>query len=108
MSPGLITRDEHTRPYLLRLTQLDRLIYAPARLGLLGVLASHKLGSMSYLELLEITGLSNSNLSKQLAKLEGSGIVEIQKRFVGKKPETLVLLTRFGRERLTSHLKGMF
>jgi DNA-binding MarR family transcriptional regulator len=47
--------------------------------------------------------LTNGNLSSHLTKLEGAGLVTINKSFVGKKPHTSVALTDVGRERIRGH-----
>jgi DNA-binding MarR family transcriptional regulator len=49
------------------------------------------------------TGLTNGNLSSHLTKLEHAGLVEIEKRFIRKKPNTSVALTPVGRERIARH-----
>ena len=49
------------------------------------------------------TGLTKGNLSSHLTKLEEAGLVEIQKRFVGKKPNTNLALTPVGKERIAHH-----
>jgi DNA-binding MarR family transcriptional regulator len=42
--------------------------------------------------------LTRGNLSSHLAKLEEAGYVAIQKRFLGRKPNTLCSLTPTGRK----------
>lgn len=107
MVSRLTATDERAQPYLLHLTQLDRLIHEPTRLGLLSVLARQKDGLISYTELFEITGLSKGNLSNHLSKLEDAGIVDMKREFVGKKPQTSAMLTQFGVHRLLDHLDEM-
>jgi DNA-binding transcriptional ArsR family regulator len=80
---------------------LDRLVHEPGRLAILTVLSS--IADADFVFLLRTTGLTKGNLSSHLTKLEEAGLVEIEKRFVGKKPNTAVALTRLGRERITRH-----
>ena len=48
--------------------------------------------------------LTNGNLSSHLTKLEaGGGLIELEKSFVGKKPNTRVALTAQGRRRVITH-----
>ena len=80
---------------------LDRLIHEPGRLAILTVLSSVQAADFVFLQ--RTTGLTKGNLSSHLAKLEEAGLVKIQKRFVGKKPNTNVALTPVGKERIADH-----
>jgi DNA-binding transcriptional ArsR family regulator len=80
---------------------LDRLIHEPGRLAILTVLSSAR--DADFLFLQRATGLTKGNLSSHLTKLEDAGLVVIEKRFVGKKPNTRVALTALGRERIARH-----
>ena len=72
---------------------LDRLIHEPGRLAILTVLSSA--ADADFLFLQSATGLTKGNLSSHLSKLE--------KRFVGRKPNTRLRLTPVGRERPARH-----
>ena len=80
---------------------LDRLIHEPGRLAILTVLTS--VADADFLFLQRTTGLTKGNLSSHLTKLEDAGLVEIEKRFVRKKPNTNVRLTKDGSERIAHH-----
>ena len=82
--------DDGPRPDL----DVDRLVHEPARLGVLTVLSSVR--SAEFLFLQSALGLSKGNLSSHLSKLEAGGLVEITKRFVGKKPQTTAAITPAG------------
>lgn len=83
------------------LSGLDRLIHEPARLAILTVLSP--VSSADFLFLERVTGLTKGNLSSHLTKLEEAGLVKIQKRFIGRKPNTSVSLTAAGRKATESH-----
>ena len=83
------------------LSGLDRLIHEPARLAILTVLSSAS--SADFLFLQRVTGLTKGNLSSHLTKLEDAGLVKIEKRFIGKKPNTSIGLTRSGRTAIERH-----
>ena len=68
---------------------------------ILTVLSSVK--DADFVFLLRATGLTKGNLSSHLTKLEEAGLVTIEKRFVRKKPNTNVALTRQGSERIAHH-----
>jgi len=80
---------------------LDRLIHEPARLSILTALASCK--SADYLFLQRLTGLTGGNLSSHIAKLEEGGLIRIEKRFVDKRPNTLLQITEVGRAAIEHH-----
>jgi DNA-binding transcriptional ArsR family regulator len=80
---------------------LDRLIHEPGRLAILTVLSAA--AEADFLFLQRATGLTKGNLSSHLARLEAAGLVTVQKRFVGRKPNTRLELTADGRERIARH-----
>jgi DNA-binding MarR family transcriptional regulator len=80
---------------------VDRLVHEPGRLAILTVLSS--VADADFVFLQRATGLTKGNLSSHLTKLEDAGLVEIEKRFVRKKPNTSVALTAEGRQRITRH-----
>jgi DNA-binding MarR family transcriptional regulator len=80
---------------------LDRLIHEPGRLAILTVLSSVRNADFVFLQ--RTTGLTKGNLSSHLSKLEEAGLVQIEKRFVHRKPNTNVTLTPAGRKRTARH-----
>lgn len=84
-----------------QINELDRLVHEPARLAILTVLSSCQEADFVFLQ--RATGLTNGNLSAHLSKLEDAGLIEITKRFLDKKPQTLVSLTAIGRSQITLH-----
>ena len=80
---------------------LDRLIHEPGRLAILTVLSSVKDADFVFVQ--RTTGLTKGNLSSHLTKLEQAGLIEIEKRFIHKKPNTNVALTSLGRRRIADH-----
>ncbi len=83
------------------LANLDKLIHEPARLSILTALSVCE--SADFLSLRRLTGLSDGNLSVQLSKLEEARLVDIQKQFVGKKPNTHVKITKKGSSAIERH-----
>lgn len=88
-----------------RLSGLDRLIHEPARLAVLTALSACR--KADFMFLLRLTGLTRGNLSTHLAKLDKAGLVRIEKRFVGRKPNTLVALTPRGRRAIEGHWRKL-
>jgi DNA-binding transcriptional ArsR family regulator len=74
---------------------IDRVIHEPARLIIMSYL--FVLDKVDFLFLKRHTKLSWGNLSSHVTKLENAGYVEIIKKFVERKPFTLIQLTKAGR-----------
>jgi len=87
------------------LAGLDRLIHEPARLAVMTALASCQ--SADYVFLQRLTGMTGGNLSSHIAKLEESGLIKLEKRFVEKRPNTLVQITEKGRLAIEAHWKQL-
>jgi len=83
------------------LAGLDKIVHEPARLALLTALSA--CSSADFLSLQRLTGLTKGNLSTHLSRLEEAGLIEIEKQFIGKKPNTLVRLTQEGRAAIDRH-----
>ena len=75
---------------------LNPLIHAPVRLAILSALIT--VDSVRFAFLKEVTRATDGNLSTHLSKLEKAGYVDINKEFVGKKPQTNCSITEKGRE----------
>ena len=74
---------------------IDRIIHEPARMLIVSLLSV--VTQADFLFLMSHTGLTAGNLSSHLTKLEGAGYVKVEKRFVGKKQNTRLSLTKEGR-----------
>jgi DNA-binding MarR family transcriptional regulator len=77
------------------ISELDRVIHEPARLLVMATL--YVVDSADYTFLKGQTGLTWGNLSSHLTKLEEAGYVEVEKKFKGRKPNTMLRLTAEGR-----------
>ncbi|APU14035.1 MULTISPECIES: transcriptional regulator [Actinoalloteichus] len=84
---------------------LDRLLHEPARLAIATALSACAAADFRYLQ--RLTGLSKGNLSAHLAKLEAAGVVEIDKRFLGKKAHTSARLTETGLDAVTEYWRRL-
>ena len=94
-----------SRPPFEDLAGLDRLIHEPARLAILTALAACR--SADFLFLQRLTGLSKGNLSSHLAKLEGAGLVQVEKGYAGKTPTTTLSLSKQGRAAIEQHWRRL-
>ena len=76
-------------------TELDDVIHGRLRLGVMAYLST--VSPAPFVELKAKVNATDGNLSTHLTKLEEAGYVKIEKKFEGKKPLTLVHLTKAGR-----------
>lgn len=76
--------------------EIDDVIHGRLRLGIMAYLSS--VSPATFGELKEKVGATDGNLSTHLRKLEEAGYVRIEKRFVGRRPQTRVHLSAKGRK----------
>lgn len=86
------------------LTDVDRVIHAPARLLIMTLLNG---AEADFVFFLRETGLSKGNLAAHLAKLEERGYVGVQKVGRGAGSRTTYRLTRTGRDALLRYRKQL-
>lgn len=85
--------------------RIDEVIHGRLRLGVMAYLSTAATADFNTLKArLQAT---DGNLSVHLRKLEDAGYVAIDKRFVGKKPQTTVTLTEDGRAAFICYLDAM-
>lgn len=83
------------------LPALDPVIHAPKRLGAMAVLNSSETTTFTFLK--DHLGVSDSDLSKQMAALEQAGYVAVRKTGRGRGASTSYRLTRDGRRAYAAH-----
>ena len=82
--------------------ELDPTLHERGRLAIVSVLAA--VDCLTFTDLRDALGMTDGNLSVHLQKLEDRGYVALDKRFVGRKPQTTCQLTRAGRRAFTRYL----
>ena len=87
------------------LPALDPVIHGQLRLAVLSLLLSA--GEADFTWLRKRAGATDGNLSVQMAKLEEAGYVSMEKRFVGRKPQTRYRMTPQGREALAKYVDAL-
>ena len=87
------------------MSSLDRLVHEPARLAILTALSACK--SCDYVFLQSLTAMTRGNLSGHLNKLEEGGLIELEKGFKGRVPQTMVRLTPKGRTTIARHWRRL-
>jgi DNA-binding transcriptional ArsR family regulator len=76
-------------------SRLNAVIHERARLGIMSVLAARS--PLTFTELKALLDLTDGNLSVHLRILEKTGFIEIEKKFVDRKPQTTVKISRKGK-----------
>lgn len=84
---------------------LDEVIHGKLRLGVMAYLSA--VDRATFAELKARTGATDGNLSVHLSKLEEAGYVSVEKKFVGKRPQTSARLTEAGRTAWIAYLDMM-
>lgn len=84
---------------------IDNLIHAPARLQI--VMQLFVVDGADATFLLHRTGLTWGNLSTHISKLEAAGYVSVEKTFKGKKPQTVIRLSKKGRRAFVDYRQRM-
>ena len=84
---------------------IDAVIHAPARLQI--VMQLFVIDGADATFLLNRTGLTWGNLSTHISKLEEAGYVSVEKTFQGKKPRTMIRLTKKGRTAFQTYRSRM-
>jgi DNA-binding PadR family transcriptional regulator len=87
------------------LPELNPVIHGKLRLALLSLLSTVEEAEFTWLR--AKTGSTDGNLGAQLLKLEEAGYVEVEKKFVMRKPQTLYRMTPAGREALTDYVQAL-
>ncbi len=87
------------------MSALDRLVHEPARLAILTALSACRSCDFVYLQ--SLTAITKGNLSNHLQKLSDGGLVEIEKGFRDKVPQTTLKLTQKGRSAIERHWKHL-
>jgi DNA-binding transcriptional ArsR family regulator len=82
---------------------LDRVLHEKARLGILTSLATRPEGLL-FGDLKRLCALTDGNLNRHLEVLLEARLVEVWKRFEGRRPQTLVRLSAEGRTRFLDYL----
>jgi DNA-binding transcriptional ArsR family regulator len=87
-------------------TPLSPLIHGRVRLLVLSHLVATDRPAV-FTELRSLLGLTDGTLSVHLSRLEEGGLITLEKRFVGKRPQTTVALTDRGRREFAGYVQEL-
>ena len=81
---------------------IDEILHSRVRLAIIAFLAGAETADFAAVR--DATKTTDGNASIHLRKLEDAGYVAMNKRFVGRKPQTLYALTGRGRKALLDYI----
>ena len=85
--------------------RIDEVIHQRVRLTIVSTLAG--VDALEFGDLKGMLGLTDGNLSTHARVLENAGYLAVEKRFTGRKPQTLYRLTADGREAFRRYLNNL-
>lgn len=85
--------------------EIDDVIHGRVRLAVMAFLSGA--GAADFNELKAKVGGTDGNLSVHLRKLEEAGYLDVEKRFRGRRPQTILHLTEKGREAWIAYIRRM-
>jgi len=84
---------------------IDDFIHSRVRLMIMSFLAAAR--SADFTELKKQLEVSDGNLSTHLSKLEEAGYVALSKKFIGKKPQTLISISAKGDTAFKNYVESL-
>ena len=87
------------------LEKFNKTFESRARLGIMSVLMVNE--SVNFNSLKELLNLTDGNLATHVKALEEAGYLTVKKEFIGRKPNTLYLVTSIGRKAFEDHLGAL-
>ena len=75
------------------------------RLGIMSILMVNESADFNMLK--ELLGVTDGNLASHTKALEQENYIQIEKQFIGKKPNTRYIATQDGRKAFTDHIDAL-
>ncbi len=82
--------------------QLDKAFDNKVRLGIMALLAVNN--RLNFNELKELLDLTDGNLASHIKALESLTFIQVNKSFIGRKPNTSYEITKTGKNAFENHL----
>jgi len=100
-----MTDNKESTGNLPSIKEFNKLIHEPARMLIMAHL--YVVESADFLFIMRQTGMTFGNLSAHMSRLEDAGYIEVEKGFVGKRPNTRLSLTEEGKAAFEEYRKSM-
>jgi DNA-binding MarR family transcriptional regulator len=85
--------------------QLNKAFESRIRLGIMSILLVND--TVDFSELKDRLSLTDGNLASHITALEKLQYIEVQKQFIGKKPNTAYRVTPLGKKEFNKHLDAL-
>jgi DNA-binding MarR family transcriptional regulator len=87
------------------LQQLNKSFESRIRLGIMSILMVND--EVDFNRLKEMLDASDGNIASHISALEKAEYLKIEKKFIGKKPNTSYLITKAGKKAFNEHLNAL-
>lgn len=87
------------------ISSLNKLFENRVRLGIMSVLIINE--SFDFNNLKETLGVTDGNLASHLKALEENNMIKVNKKFIGRKPNTSYSVTEAGAQLFRTHLNAL-
>ena len=84
---------------------LKKIFDSRIRLGIMAMLSVNE--NLDFITLKELLNITDGNLASHLKALEKNEMIEVQKQFLGRKPNTTYSITLLGKELFKQHLNAL-
>ncbi len=84
---------------------INKTFESRVRLGIMSVLMANQ--KVDFNTLKEVLELTDGNLASHLKSLEKVKYIEVEKKFVGRKPKTVYTATQIGKNAFKTHLTAL-
>lgn len=85
--------------------KLNKAFENRVRLGIMSALIAGD--AMDFNRLKELLEVTDGNLASHLKALEKEAFVEVQKSFIGRKPNTKYMVTKLGKQAFMEHINAL-
>jgi len=87
------------------ISNLNKVFESRVRLGIMSVLMVNE--TYDFISLKEALDITDGNLASHLKALEEKGMIRVNKKFIGRKPNTSYSVTETGIVEFRQHLKAL-
>jgi DNA-binding MarR family transcriptional regulator len=87
------------------LQQLNKSFESRIRLGIMSILMVND--EVDFTRLKEMLDASDGNIASHISALEKAEYIKVEKKFIGKKPNTSYMITKAGKKAFNEHLNAL-
>jgi DNA-binding MarR family transcriptional regulator len=106
INAGLIRFIERRNMDRSSTSQFTKLLHQQTRLSTVAFLLRNG-GEASFTDVTREIGVNPGLLSKHNGRLEEAGLIELRRTFVGRKTQTMLMVTALGRRAFAAHIAAM-